>query len=197
MARTRNDQLHVTRKRQILSAARRCFVKSGIHSASMQDICRTGKISPGALYRYFPSKQSIIEAIAEEEHQQNAELIDYLRTAQHPAKGLCDAVPDVLDTILDRDFAKLMIEISTEANHNSQVHAIIQKTDTQFKADLVAIFSAAQKDNRIGKHVDVETAIFVFLSMIDGITARAATSSTPAKKQLVAATQKAVIALFE
>ncbi len=52
---------------RILEAARTCFVQSGFRGASMHDICREAGMSPGALYRYFPSKEALIEAIAEKD----------------------------------------------------------------------------------------------------------------------------------
>src|ERR1051325_11463629 len=53
------------RRDEILSAAQRCFVRSGFHQTSMQEICAEAGMSAGNLYRYFPSKESIIAGIAE------------------------------------------------------------------------------------------------------------------------------------
>ncbi|MCP9954581.1 TetR/AcrR family transcriptional regulator [Actinomadura madurae] len=50
------------RRRQILEAARACFVRKGIHETSMQDIFAEAGLSAGAVYRYFKSKNEIIEA---------------------------------------------------------------------------------------------------------------------------------------
>ena len=54
------------RRRQILDAARRRFTANGFHSTSMQDILTECGLSAGAVYRYFPGKDDIIAAIAEE-----------------------------------------------------------------------------------------------------------------------------------
>src|SRR6195256_6727565 len=53
------------RRAEILEAARRCVARSGFHQTSMQDICAAAGMSPGNLYRYFPSKEAIIAGIAE------------------------------------------------------------------------------------------------------------------------------------
>ncbi len=52
------------RRAQILDAARECFTRNGFHSTSMQDILSEAGMSAGAVYRYFPSKEAIIAAIA-------------------------------------------------------------------------------------------------------------------------------------
>ena len=48
-----------------MAAARRCFVRNGIH-ISVDDICAEAGVSKGALYGYFPSKDAVIQAIADE-----------------------------------------------------------------------------------------------------------------------------------
>jgi TetR/AcrR family transcriptional regulator, transcriptional repressor of aconitase len=60
------SQEHLERRRQqILDAATECFARQGFHATSMQDIFRASGLSAGAVYRYFPSKNSLIKAIAE------------------------------------------------------------------------------------------------------------------------------------
>ncbi|MEU1561727.1 helix-turn-helix domain-containing protein, partial [Streptomyces mirabilis] len=54
------------RREQILDAARRCFLRDGFHSASMQDLFTEAGLSAGAVYRHFTSKDEMILAIAEE-----------------------------------------------------------------------------------------------------------------------------------
>jgi AcrR family transcriptional regulator len=54
------------RRRQILDAAGRCFVRDGFHATSMQDVFRESGLSAGAVYRYFPSKHAIVAEIAQE-----------------------------------------------------------------------------------------------------------------------------------
>jgi TetR/AcrR family transcriptional regulator, transcriptional repressor of aconitase len=54
------------RRRQILDAALACFSRRGFHQTSMQDIFDESGLSPGAVYRYFKSKEEIVEAIAME-----------------------------------------------------------------------------------------------------------------------------------
>jgi TetR/AcrR family transcriptional regulator, repressor for uid operon len=68
-----NTQLQSDRRDEILAAAQRCFVRSGFHGASMQDICAEADMSPGNLYRYFPSKEALIAGIAERDRAEVAQ----------------------------------------------------------------------------------------------------------------------------
>ena len=58
------------RRQQIIDAAADCFARQGFHATSMQDIFHASGLSAGAVYRYFPSKNSLIRAITENTLQQ-------------------------------------------------------------------------------------------------------------------------------
>jgi AcrR family transcriptional regulator len=54
------------RRQEILDAAIACFTRKGFHQTTMDDICRQAELSPGAVYRYFSSKDEIIDATVRE-----------------------------------------------------------------------------------------------------------------------------------
>ena len=73
----RVSQAHLdARRRQILDAARRCFVRNGFHATSMQDVLAEANLSAGAVYRYFRGKDEIIAAIAGEAVAEIAGALD-------------------------------------------------------------------------------------------------------------------------
>lgn len=53
------DSYLEARKRSILEAATRVFSQKGVQSATMADVAREADISPGAIYRYFESKEAL------------------------------------------------------------------------------------------------------------------------------------------
>ena len=52
-----------TRRREIIDAARACFLRSGFHKTTTDEICREASITPGGLYHYFGSKEELISAV--------------------------------------------------------------------------------------------------------------------------------------
>ena len=52
-----------TRRREIIDAARACFLRSGFHKTTTDEICREANITPGGLYHYFGSKEELIAAV--------------------------------------------------------------------------------------------------------------------------------------
>jgi len=88
------SQEHLERRRQqILDAATECFARQGFHATSMQDIFRASGLSAGAVYRYFPSKNSLIKAIAEKM------LNEVLAPAIDAVSGQCLDPADALASI--------------------------------------------------------------------------------------------------
>jgi len=49
------------RRESIIEAARRAFVRKGTEATTMADIARESGLTPGALYRYFPTKDDLIK----------------------------------------------------------------------------------------------------------------------------------------
>ena len=83
-------------RQRVLDAALCCFAREGFHGTSMQTICAEAKMSPGALYRHFPSKDHIIEAIAVAEREQDSRFLAQIST---------DA--NIVDTLIEVGLARL------------------------------------------------------------------------------------------
>ena len=70
------------RRGEILAAARRLFAEEGFGHATMRRIAAAVGVSPTALYVYFPDKEAILNAIAEDTFTQ---LLAFLEASQDPA----------------------------------------------------------------------------------------------------------------
>lgn len=57
-------------KRTILETAMELFLKEGYEAATMREIAKRARISPGATYYYFPSKEHIIQHYYEETNRE-------------------------------------------------------------------------------------------------------------------------------
>ena len=81
------------RRQQILDAAEACFSRQGFHQTSMQAICSEAGLSPGAVYRYFSSKEDIIAACCQACQQAHWNFIQAL-TADGSAIRMLDQLVD-------------------------------------------------------------------------------------------------------
>ncbi|MFT8638117.1 MAG: helix-turn-helix domain-containing protein [Pseudoclavibacter sp.] len=69
------------RDRQSLTisiAARRCFARKGFHATTMDEIIAETGMSPATVYRYFPSKAALVEAVCVQKVGEVAAYIDEL-----------------------------------------------------------------------------------------------------------------------
>src|ERR1019366_6037828 len=95
----RVSQEHLdARRRQIIDAARRCFVRNGFHATSMQDVLAEAALSAGAVYRYFPSKDDIIAAIADDALAEISQAVQRVLDTD-PAPPLPEVVGRIVATM--------------------------------------------------------------------------------------------------
>ncbi len=154
---------------RILDAAKTCFVRSGFQGASMHEICREAGMSPGALYRYFPSKESIIEAIAAKERSHDAELLT--ESLAHPdiVEALVNSVMTQIRVRHETRMAPLFTEIRAEALRNPAVLESCECSMRQFREMIFRRVSTAVAEGKIRPTVPVETLLPVMVAIGEGL----------------------------
>ncbi|MFG1680104.1 TetR/AcrR family transcriptional regulator [Nonomuraea sp. NPDC049269] len=65
MARTRSEQA-AWRREQLLDAALTVFADKGVDGATVKDVAQAAGVTPGLLYRYFDSKEAMVETLLSE-----------------------------------------------------------------------------------------------------------------------------------
>lgn len=161
-------------RERILEAALACFARSGFHGASMQAICAEAGMSPGALYRYFRSKEAIIAAIAEGERERHAAFFERLAEAEDPVETLASIGIDLLEAALHGPFGALGAEIMAEAIRNPDIRRVIERNQAEARASLVATLARGQARGVIDPSLDVDAACRLMLALADGLCAHQA-----------------------
>src|SRR3954447_8049778 len=163
-----NTQLKFDRQAEILAAAQRCFVRSGFHGASMQDICAEAGMSPGNLYRYFPSTEALIAGIAERDRAEVAQ--------EFASVDLSQGLFAVLEGLAHHHFAerpdeqvKLCTEIMAESRRNPEIARISASFDADVKRWLVEMFRAGAERGDIPSDVDFEGVVTMLMIIADGV----------------------------
>ncbi len=163
-----NAQLQSDRRAEILAAAQRCFVRSGFHGASMQDICTEAGMSPGNLYRYFPSKEALIAGIAERDRAEVAQ--------QFASADLSQGVFAVLEGLAHHHFAVrpseqvlLCTEVMAEARRHPEIARISHAFDADVRKWLIDLLHAAAARGDIPDDVDFEGVVTMLMVIADGV----------------------------
>ncbi|MBM3530008.1 MAG: TetR/AcrR family transcriptional regulator [Alphaproteobacteria bacterium] len=168
MSRAVNVQRQTDRRAEILAAAQRCFVRSGFHQTSMQEICAEAGMSPGNLYRYFPSKESLIAGIAERDRAEVAQefaSVDMSRGLFAVLEGLAQHhFTERLD-----EQVKLCTEIMSEARRHPEIARISAAFDSDVKKWLVDLFKAGAERGDIPADIDFESVAVMLMIIADGV----------------------------
>jgi AcrR family transcriptional regulator len=159
------------RRRQILDAARRCFIDNGFHATSMQDILVEAGMSAGALYRYFKGKDDIIAAIA-------AEALAEVAAVFEPQGGI---EPPDLDGIVDlllavdkpplsgsRESARLLIQVWSEALRSPSLAVRLTEVMAEARRVIGGLVSAHQERGLLPTDVPAAHMAMALIAFVDG-----------------------------
>jgi AcrR family transcriptional regulator len=168
MARAVNVQRQSDRRDEILAAAQRCFVRSGFHQTSMQEICAEAGMSPGNLYRYFPSKESLIAGIAERDRAEVAQEFASVDLS-HGLFAVLEGMAQHHFTQRSDEQVKLCTEIMAEARRHPEIARISSGFDADVKRWLVDLFKAGAKRGDIPGDIDFEGVAAMLILIADGV----------------------------
>jgi AcrR family transcriptional regulator len=77
----------VRNRERVLEAAKTVFSAGG-PDASLETVARTAGVGIGTLYRHFPTREALYEAVYRREVQQSAELAERLKRGAEPVEAL-------------------------------------------------------------------------------------------------------------
>lgn len=155
-------------RRRILTAAVACFAREGFHGASMQKICAAAGMSPGALYRYFPSKEALIAAIVEDERAERLRLFNEVKQAPTVLGALMGCLRQLLaeDTLAT---ARLGPEIMAEAIRNTRLREGIAPCEAETRTLLREALAMAVAQGEIDPALDLDDVMVMLQIIGDGV----------------------------
>jgi TetR/AcrR family transcriptional repressor of uid operon len=155
MTRKRTEAPEI-RRAQLLDAARTCFVRSGFASTKVADIAAEAGVSVGLVYRFFPSKEALVEAIIEADSQEQLGRLSQVLEDDPPtaADAIARFVATLRPTMLDRDRTALILEIAAEMMRNEKARSALQSQQCASKA-LSAKLDALSADGGNGDRFDL------------------------------------------
>jgi TetR/AcrR family transcriptional regulator, repressor for uid operon len=130
-------------------------------------------MSPGNLYRYFPSKEALVAGIAERDRTEVAK--------QFASADLSHGLFAVLEGMARHHFAEtdpeellLCTEVMAEARRNPEIARISASFDADVRKWLGDLFRAAVARGDVPADVDIEGAVTMVMIIADGISWRRA-----------------------
>ena len=130
-------------------------------------------MSPGNLYRYFPSKEALIAGISERNRVQAAADFAAVDNAPDFFTGFAALGRQYLVERTDEQVA-LCLEIMAEARRNPDIRRIHETIYSEVRAGLVGILRRAADRGQLRADLDFEKIVTVLLALGDGIEFRRA-----------------------
>jgi TetR/AcrR family transcriptional repressor of uid operon len=141
----------------------------GFHQTSMQQICAEAAMSPGNVYRYFPSKEAIINAIAEEDRREDMEIFSVMFDNPSVVDGVVEATMAYIRNIRDRDMAALFAEIRAESMRNPMISATCDLHREGVSDRFAAYLADAIERGEIAPEVDLQSILAMFMTIGEGL----------------------------
>ena len=159
---------HNEKRQEILNAAKRCFARDGLKSASMSSICAEARMSPGHLYHYFASKNEILSAVMQMVLEEIAR--DYGRTME-TSDALATLISEAMMDRVREDTGGhvLIIDMLADADRNSVVADILQDYSARMQELMADFLREGQANTRIDPSLDPAATAAIIIALVDGV----------------------------
>jgi AcrR family transcriptional regulator len=163
-----------SRRGEILAAATRVFARRGCAQATMQDVAAEAGLSVGAIYRYYPSKDDLVQAVFENISDSTRALFaraveradtpaDILRNAGWAIEQRFKEAPAREETIL------VLEAILAEARREEGCRSGGRQLREAYIFLTERLFRQAQEQGALDPGVDARGLAVLFVSLVVGI----------------------------
>jgi TetR/AcrR family transcriptional repressor of uid operon len=161
-------QADPVRRDHISAAAERAFVRHGFHAATMQQVAEEASMSAGNLYRYFPSKEALVEGICLLDQRERSSVFHALA---HSSDVLGTLEAMLRDNLLNkpRHKAVMFLEVAAEAGRNPRIAEMMRANDAEVTAGLVKLFECAKASGQAAADVDSQFAARLMFTYVGGL----------------------------
>lgn len=164
-----NQRIREAVTARILDGARKVFARKGM-GATMAEIATAARISQGLAYRYFPSKEAIINALVEESIQTSSEFSSVLDIPGTPGERLAFIISRLLQARRERpEFFMLFYQMLSDETASDSLREEISRRGLAMQGVFRQLIVEGQATGEIaaGDPDQLVTALTVYL---DGLS---------------------------
>ncbi|MBO0869074.1 MAG: TetR/AcrR family transcriptional regulator [Micromonosporaceae bacterium] len=175
------------RRQQILDAARTCFLHNGFHATSMQQVIAEAGLSVGAVYRYFPSKNELIAAIAE---QVVGEMDALLAGSAQPGVPLVEVLTQAVDAFQDYlgpdGPVRMAVQLWAEALRDPRLAEFVGGVYQRLRSRFVELARTAQRSGELSATADPEAVGATLFALFPGYGLQQLLTGSPGPEEFKA-----------
>ncbi|MCU0907789.1 MAG: TetR/AcrR family transcriptional regulator [Rhodobacteraceae bacterium] len=125
---------------EILERVKAVFAQKGFDGASMQDLARAAGMSAGNFYRYFPSKDAIVESLVQRDLSEVGTIFTHIMAAPNPRAAFLQSLRHELSQQGDCD-GPLWAEIEAASIRKPEIGAISRRMENEVERYLLRVFA--------------------------------------------------------
>ncbi|MEE8385093.1 MAG: TetR/AcrR family transcriptional regulator [Dehalococcoidia bacterium] len=162
------------RRQQILDAAWACFARKGYYQTTMQDICKESGLSPGAIYRYFTSKEAIRTAVFDRQQEWARDVLETARSQAGQPRDTLEVIGQTMWLSYFNDpafetMARVEIENWPEALRDKELLDNHRKNLTFWRTLVTQLLTEAKKVGQLRADVDPASLASLFICAHQGL----------------------------
>jgi AcrR family transcriptional regulator len=141
-------------RRRILSAAAEVFTTRGLQ-ASLDDVARQAGVGVGTVYRRFPDKESLVEALFEERIQAVAELAEKALAEPDSWDGLVSFLRDACELMADDHGLREIVMFGTYGRDR------VELGKARMQPLVTRLVRRAQRDGKVRADLEPTDVLFM------------------------------------
>lgn len=154
------------RKRRIMDESKKLFARKGFHAVSVDEIARKVKVSPAILYRHFPSKESLYDAVLEEISCRREDYVDAIIAEKASFPAMLRRITQLYTQSVAREPDYLRMEMQSTFDGSSATAQFFENRWKPF-IDFVEIeVKNLKADGKIDRHIDPRVVGMVYQGIV-------------------------------
>ncbi|MFB6549299.1 TetR/AcrR family transcriptional regulator [Streptomyces sp. NPDC056405] len=169
-----SEATRAKRRQHVLTSAWSCFSRNGFHATSMDDVISATGMSAAAVYRYFRSKDDLIDATAEVGIGLVRDIFDYILTIE-PSPGPAQTLTLIVEELRKRtqhpdyDLSKLALQTWAESLRRPALSERTRALYNESGGRLTELATRWQAEGQLAPDADPNSVAPVVAALMHGL----------------------------
>ncbi|MFI9631669.1 TetR/AcrR family transcriptional regulator [Nocardia sp. NPDC051929] len=144
----------------VLAAAQRAFAEQGA-SVSLVEVARRAGVGAGTVYRHFPTKAALLEAVMQQRVDRLAKMAADHLAAPDPGAAFFDFCTAVITTTPDNQALCDIVQ-----SDDGWPRALLRSAGARFHDALAALLDAAKRDGAVRADIELDDVLAIFTGCV-------------------------------
>ncbi|MEU6830116.1 helix-turn-helix domain-containing protein [Nocardia beijingensis] len=144
----------------VLAAAQRAFAEQGA-SVSLVEVARRAGVGAGTVYRHFPTKSALLEAVMQQRIDRLAKLAADHLAGPDPGVAFFDFCTAVIATTPDNQALCDLVQ-----SDDGWPRALVRSAGVRFHGALAALLAAAKREGAVRADIELDDVLAIFTGCV-------------------------------